>query len=1232
MIGRAIATQHRADIVAAGITEGPAGFTMILDADDLAGETITVEARLASTGEQLDGSPLTIALPLPADQIAERRITNARYTFARPLEAVGGEHAIFVAYAPTGMLQPFVRRFLRLLADQDIAVSLVINADRPVLLDDDLLASVASAMVRDNRGYDFGAWAHMLRVAPQLYGARSLYIINDSIFGPTTEAAFGEAIAALRANPADLAGLSETLERGWHIQSYFLRISADLLSSYAFQLFVNSVHVVSDKDEVINAFEVPLTTRICDAGFTADAVFKVDEARNPTLFAWRRLLDAGFPFVKLLLLRGRFPHISTKGLGKALRHAGFDRQLLDATLDYGTDEPQPDGEFPLLARVRPSSRDDDPVPTKPYKVAFFGPWNYDNGLGSASRGIISAIRNTGVRLNLYPIRKPFHVHKPLTPPLDVIDFDGPADIAIVHLNPDSWHLLTDDQRGEIARAGRRIGYWVWEMEHLPPAWRRDFSSVDRIWAPSGFNAALFEAQDEAPVDVIPHLVPVTHDAPNGGDAIRNALGLPTDRRLILYVFDGASYLVRKNPAALLRAFEASGLAERGWSLVLKTKNLMDRPGDGRALAKQAAAIDDVVLLDRSLDTHELHDLVAACDIYASPHCAEGFGLTVAEAMATGRTVVATDYSGTMQFLDDSCGFPVKANRWTLDEDFGHYTMGGTWGRIDENALADALVKATVLIDAGDTSIGDAARSRIATTLSIETIGAAIGASFDDVVRQSRDIRRMPPRIEEGATGVPLASFEPGPGLSVVPLKAGTLKPKEQWPGEISDRSDEWILFVPEDCGLHPLTQRLLMRQVAARPDVAIFYADDAAFGAPTLIEQVRLKPHFDRTMFAAQDYIGVPLFVRASVLHELGGWDTAQGDAALYDLVLRAAEQGRSIDRIPEVLVVTTGKRVIAPRDIRRRLIDRSPLYAAYHAVDGPTQESLHLKPRLNGDLPPVTLCVPTRRSVIEGGVGTYVERLLDSLKDVDWPFDRLTVLIGDDVIGEPTWERADWPFTVRRIETPRTPDEPFNFSAKMNQLWRAADSEIVLLVNDDIVATQRNWLRALVGFAVDRDIGAVGARLLFDDGTVQHAGIYGGVMGTSVHAWLGRRAGAATYMDWAVTQRELSMVTGAMIATRRSVLEAVGGFDERFTLEFNDVDLCLKIRQLGLRIVYNPVAELIHSEKKSRGELAPSGEQLALFLSRWQDWLSDDPALPPNMRRDMLDLAPAAGPGSWFV
>ncbi len=1235
VIGRAVTNRLRPDVAAAGFGQGLAGFTIFADGDGLAGRTVSAEVRLVAGSDRLDGSPARIAFPPSAPLIPEDRVTNARYVVAKPLEWVEGEHALFVAYAPTGMLQPFVRSYLGMLRDAGIAVTLVVNADRPVLLDDSFLSLVACAIVRENRGYDFGAWAHALQIEPRLYGADALYIINDSVFGPRDAAAFASVVARVRASKADFIGLTETLERGWHIQSYFMVIKRELLASYAFQFFVNDIRILVDKDRIIDTYEVPLARRVRDAGFEAEALFPVDEARNPTLFAWRTLLANEFPFAKLLLLRGGFPHIDTVGMRKALRAAGFDMDMIDATLRYGTDEAPPGGLFPLLAKPPLTDALEPLVPSKPYKVAFYGPWNFDNGLGSASRGIIGAIRQTGVRLNLHPIKKAFHVHRLLTPPHDIVDFDGPADIAIVHLNPDSWHLLTDEQLREVRLATKRIGYWVWEMDHLPPLWRREFSSVDRIWAPSGYCANLFAAQDEAPVDVVPHAVPVDHSTRQIDRArVLGDLGLAADARVILYVFDGSSYLVRKNPAALVRAFGASGLADSGWTLVLKTKHLMDRVEEGAAFAAMADGTEGVLLVDRSLAPGELRDLVVAADIYASPHCSEGFGLTVAEAMAAGKVVVATDFSGTREFLDASCGYPVDADSWTLDEDYGHYTKGGVWAKIDERALSDALVRAAAGIVAGDTSVGDAARDRIRANLSYDTVGKAIGRSFDALFTDTKPVRRAPARIDAaGVGGVPVDRTFFEDVLPILPLKAGSFEPvAADALLRVADDRDAWLMLVPEDARVHPLTHRILARHAAARPDASIFYADDVALGAPSLLDQVRLKPEFDQTLFAAQDYIGAPLFVRGAALHALGGLDPAAGAAALYDLMLRALEQGHSIARIPEILAAFPDDRPSTPVNARRALLARSPLYADFAIADGLTDDTLQLVPSFARGKPSVTLCVPTRRTPVADGEGSYIERFLDSIATVDWPADRLTVLVGDDVVGEPDWAKRAWPFALERIETPRAEGEAFNYSSKMNRLWRAADGDVIVFMNDDVVARDTNWLAALVGFAVDGGVGGVGARLLYDDGTVQHAGMVGGILGTSVHAWLGRRAGARTYQDWAVVQREWSMVTGAVFATRRGVLEEIGGFDQGFSLEFNDVDLCLKIRTAGYRIVYTPFAEMTHSEKASRAASIPPGEQVARFLSRWSGWLQDDPAIHPKMRRDLIDLAPAVTKDDWYM
>ena len=113
--------------------------------------------------------------------------------------------------------------------------------------------------------------------------------------------------------------------------------------------------------------------------------------------------------------------------------------------------------------------------------------------------------------------------------------------------------------------------------------------------------------------------------------------------------------------------------------------------------------------------------------------------------------------------------------------------------------------------------------------------------------------------------------------------------------------------------------------------------------------------------------------------------------------------------------------------------------------------------------------------------------------------------------------------------------------------------------------------------------------------------------------------------------QREWSAVTGALFATRRSLLEAIDGFDEQFTLEYNDIDMCLRIRALGYRIVCTPEAEMVHAEKASRGETPAAGDQYALFHQRWAAWLADDPSWHPGLRRDSFEVMPADDPGAWY-
>ncbi|HWI86421.1 MAG TPA: rhamnan synthesis F family protein, partial [Sphingomonas sp.] len=501
------------------------------------------ELALLVAAEAENAQSAEVATPIAAPP---RPAWAARMELLKPFSTAAGEEiALFVTHSATGRIKPHVLPYLRALSFEGIRILLVVVADREVDVPGDLIDLAAGVMVRENAGYDFAAWAHAIHLYPEVYGAATLYLINDSLIGPVDQPRFKMLLDRVRASSADMIGLTESHEYRWHVQTFFVALKPRLLSSWWLHGYFADVLILGDKDAVIRAYEVRLAGDVERSGHTVAILFPSPRAANPTLFDWRGLIEAGFPFVKTLLLRGHFPAADISGWREILGEAGFDLDLIDRTIDAGTENLPAEETGALIAHPQRHV----PPAGQALKIAFYGPWNYDNGLGAAARGTIAALQRSGARLNLHPIKKAFHIHRPIAPAVDILDFAGDADIAIVHLNPDSWFLLTDEQRGAIARAGRRIGYWVWEMGHIPPEWRADFDSVDRIWAPSRYCADLFAAQNGAPVDIIPHAVPLPPETPVDRDAVLARFGVPRGRRAILYIFDGSSYLVRKNPHA-----------------------------------------------------------------------------------------------------------------------------------------------------------------------------------------------------------------------------------------------------------------------------------------------------------------------------------------------------------------------------------------------------------------------------------------------------------------------------------------------------------------------------------------------------------------------------------------------------------------------------------------------------------------------------------------------------------
>ncbi len=197
---------------------------------------------------------------------------------------------------------------------------------------------------------------------------------------------------------------------------------------------------------------------------------------------------------------------------------------------------------------------------------------------------------------------------------------------------------------------------------------------------------------------------------------------------------------------------------------------------------------------------------------------------------------------------------------------------------------------------------------------------------------------------------------------------------------------------------------------------------------------------------------------------------------------------------------------------------------------------------------------------------------------------------------------------------------QPFNFSAMVNAGVAAASGQVVVLLNNDIGVRGPGWLGAMVRQAIRPEVGAVGAKLLFGDGTLQHAGVVVGLAGRAGHILRRRPADTPGHLGRLRVAHEVSAVTAACLAVSRDKYLAVGGFDaETFPIDFNDVDFCLRLGAKGWKTIWTPEAELFHFESVSRGPSVGAKRErfereAALFTARWLDVIRHDPFYHPAL------------------
>ena len=418
------------------------------------------------------------------------------------------------------------------------------------------------------------------------------------------------------------------------------------------------------------------------------------------------------------------------------------------------------------------------------------------------------------------------------------------------------------------------------------------------------------------------------------------------------------------------------------------------------------------------------------------------------------------------------------------------------------------------------------------------------------------------------------------------LHYNTIFPDDQIVGQYKElakkasaKREDYVLVNVTNDELSPVIEHAFLIW-ASESDADIVYGDSIEMWNPQskrfAEQRYVFKPDFGIDTYRAQQYIGGVCYIKKKWIEQYASNGITEPEM-LDEVIFRVWEEGGIISHIQRVLSFHAGpvqysyegRESVVASHLKRCKLDAKKI-----STD---KDVLKIQYTLRKPHEKVSIIIPNKDNV------DVLQKCIDSILDKT-SYDNYEIVVIENNSTED--DTFNYYKEIQRSERVRviTCVTNWNYSFINNYGVREATGKYYLLLNNDTEVIAPDWVEQMLQYAQRKDVGAVGAKLFFSDGTIQHAGVTVGIRGVAGHAfrlWSGDDRG---YMNRLVAVSNMSAVTAACMMVRKDVFDQVGGFDEKLEVAFNDVDLCLRIRKKGYNVVYTPEAKLFHHESKSRG------------------------------------------------